>query len=30
MTLQTQYDLATTEQERGQAIREEAPVLEEA
>ncbi len=29
MTLQTQYDLATMEQERGQTIREEVPVLEE-
>ncbi len=28
MTLQTQHDLATTEQERGQTIRAEVPVLE--
>jgi addiction module HigA family antidote len=28
MTLQAQHDLATTERERGQAIREEVPVLE--
>jgi antitoxin HigA-1 len=28
MTLQKQYDLAMTEQERGQVIREEVPVLE--
>ncbi len=27
LTLQTQYDLTTTEQERGEAIRAEVPVL---
>ena len=30
MTVQAQYDLASTEQERGQAIRAEVPVLETA
>ena len=28
MSLQAQYDLAITEQERSQAIRDEVPVLE--